>query len=101
MGSLPSASIYIDITLVLLKCEGAEPYWRVPGKTAFKNPKLIGVNEKSFSENQMLYVQFIVFDKKGTIVVCRDILRIMKLNWEKLFDINNVMEIAAIKQKLK
>ena len=34
-------------------------------------------------------------------MLCRDILRLLRLNWEKLFDINNVTEIVTTEKKLK
>lgn len=51
--------------------------------------------------NQNLNVSFIVADTKGPNLLRRGIMRLLKLNWEKLLDINTVREIVTTEEKLK
>ena len=51
--------------------------------------------------NQSLNVSFIFADTKRPNLLGRDILRLLRLDWSKLFDINNVREIVTNAEKLK
>lgn len=52
-------------------------------------------------DNQNLNISLIVADTKEPNLLGRDILRLLRLNWEIWFDINNIREIATTKKKLK
>ena len=52
-------------------------------------------------DNQSLNVSFIFADTKRPNLLGRDILRLLRLDWLKLFDINNVREIVTNTEKLK
>lgn len=59
------------------------------------------LNGESVYSNQRLNISFIVTDTKGPIMLDKDILRLLHLNWNEMFDVNNARKIATTKVKFK